>query len=576
MTLRPDSRCISPQILTPDTDHPTHDIALRPAHTGYSEDSDHPKDQNHPQQFSLLTTLIHSSDAHGAGISRPKQRSSMGFASNPSSVPSTAFSSPNGPSHGILQQAKGIEVKSSDNPASNSILRRASVSVSDSGGDNAVGLGLGGLDGLGKRLERIEEKRGAIGWEDAAPTQPRPSVLKFAVATQTQGEVEKQFSKRSYEDNDDDEDEDSDEGYREDEEDGFDPEDSADSDDGRPQFPFARPTNFNNKPRVIGSIPIPAASPPSAPALLPPPSRRGRGHVRVDETAAVTSDQDKSCSRHRSPPPTRSRSSSHDQQSASLDNQHHPSGRLSDAGPRIGRAGSPMPRKVSPDTDDEGGASSENRSEDDVEDAPIQKNKADQGGWRSDDAVFYGPSAHQVTPISASRQRRHSSALASAMQATVFVDSDEEDGLVGKRVDGVRDFIRRASEHMAGFRRPSSSMERPGPGGSEKPKPIPPNTPCAPALDNTPAMAQSLFTSDIGDASGGLTHRLEHALSSPVAASSAPQSTRSPVSVEVSRRPIVPEQGVATPIAVPQGKEEDLGWSEDALLAIRKSRGNDL
>ena len=110
-------------------------------------------------------------------------------------------------------------------------------------------------------------------------------------------------------------------GYEEDEEDG------AFSDDEvysthiptPAQFPFARPTNYD------GSSTSPSAPP--APAILPPPSRRGRGHIRVVDG----NDAPKSCSRHCSPPPARSRSGSECKS------------RTSDAGPRDGRAGSPMP-----------------------------------------------------------------------------------------------------------------------------------------------------------------------------------------------------------------------------------------
>ncbi|WWD15936.1 hypothetical protein CI109_100360 [Kwoniella shandongensis] len=563
----PESRCVSPQILTPDTDHHTQDPALRTTHAGYSEDSDHHADPYHPPAVSLLTTLLHSSDLRNANKAKPTP--SVGFASNASSTPSTAFSSPKGHSHGILQQAKGPDNKPSEQQPSTSILRRGSVS---DGGDHAVGLGLGGMNSSELRLEKVEEKGVKIGWTDVQPAPTRPSALKFAVASQPEGEIDSHGVQPPHA-KDEDEDDDSDDGYREDEEDGFGSDDSTSSDEIDPRFPFARPTNFNNKTRTIGSTVIPSASVhPPAPALLPPPARRGRGHIRVDETATLSPDQDKSCSRHRSPPPTRSRSTSHSHSLPGQDDEHHMTGRLSDAGPRNGRAGSPMPRKPSLDTDDEGDSMTQGQSEDEEEDEPDRQPVAEQGGWRSDDAVFYGPTAQQVMPIGFNRRRRHSSAF--SVHAAVFVNSEDDDeNLVGKGVDGVREFIRRASEHIPGLRRPSSSRDQVNSGANA----IRSNTPCPPALDNTPAMAQNLFTSDIDDPSGGLAHRLETALSSPISDASASKSTRRREEHgEISQALPVPHQGVAIPLAVPQGKEEDLGWSEDALLRIRKSRGHDI
>lgn len=116
-------------------------------------------------------------------------------------------------------------------------------------------------------------------------------------------------------------DSDSDGGYQEDEEDGT----FSDDDDvfsatiprAPSKYPFARPTNYD------GSRP----EAPPAPSILPPPSRRGRGHIRVVDSNVTP----KTCSRHCSPPPVCSRSGS------------EAKSRTSDAGPRDGRAGSPMP-----------------------------------------------------------------------------------------------------------------------------------------------------------------------------------------------------------------------------------------
>ncbi|WRT67164.1 uncharacterized protein IL334_004130 [Kwoniella shivajii] len=438
---------LSPQILTPVSDRSHEPPSLTIGSDGDS------------QPVSLLTALIQSSDK------KPS-------ASTQSSAPSTAFSSPRGPNHGILQQS---------NPA---ILRRDS--------NDQVGLGLGGVETLKSRLEKVEEKRERIGWADAVD-QPQP--------TSTSPESD-------------------DEGYQEDSEEGFDSDNSQDSQID-PRYPFARPTNFD-RPRFIGATQLPSKTP--APALLPPPARRGRGHIKVDETA-----HDKTCSRHRSPPPARSRSSS----------AHKSSGRLSDAGPRDGRAGSPMPDPIPSD------------EEEDEEEMHIPA-----GGWRSDDAVFYGPNAQHVRPIRR-RPRRHSSAL----RPSVFVDSDDETQPSG----GIGDFLRRASEHIPGFRRPSSGLNRVSSGASESGYPHSiPQAACPPALDNTPAMAQQPFTND---ATGGLAHRLETALSS------------SPASAAVSRvasvnmrQEMVPA-GPVTAQPIPRVHDgEQLGWTEEALLEIRKSR----
>jgi hypothetical protein len=107
---------------------------------------------------------------------------------------------------------------------------------------------------------------------------------------------------------------DSDDGYKEDEED-------SDGEEDKPNF--AKPTNWRRKRQ--------RPSPPPAPAVVPPPPRRGRGHITVAEG---TSEGEARCSRHRSPPPVSSRSPS----------------RHSDAGPRRGRAGSPMPAVDSDDS----------------------------------------------------------------------------------------------------------------------------------------------------------------------------------------------------------------------------------
>ena len=80
------------------------------------------------------------------------------------------------------------------------------------------------------------------------------------------------------------------------------------------EYPFARPTNYRGRR-------------PSSPRIAPVPVfSKGEGHVQVADPVM----EPRKCSRHCSPPPTRSRSGS-------------VRGPCVDAGPREGRAGSPMP-----------------------------------------------------------------------------------------------------------------------------------------------------------------------------------------------------------------------------------------
>ncbi|WWC69415.1 uncharacterized protein I206_103354 [Kwoniella pini CBS 10737] len=539
---------MSPQILTPVSDQ-SHD----PPHIHSNSDGE--EKMNSSQPISLLTALIQSADHKPT---KPYMHTS-GIISSHSSTPSTAVSSPRAPGHGILQQAKSPE-----NPAfqGGSILRRESNSgLSDEG---HVGLGLGGMETLTSRLEKVEEKRERIGWADEVEHPPRSNALKFAVAPHPNHPGPTADHRAFSPISDDEDDEDIDEGYQEDEEDGFDSDDSRDS-QIHPRFPFARPTNFENHPRYIGGTYIPFQQAAPAPALLPPPSRRGRGHIRVDETSPS---QDKICSRHRSPPPVRSRSSSGQRSSKPI--SHSPNGRLSDAGPREGRAGSPMPIAIAEDSEDE----------ESDESAPVEEQeRIVSAGWRSDDAVFYGPKAKQVNPIRRIRPRRHSSAF----DNSVFVDSDGEDKEGHQpSSSGIGNFLRRASEHIPGFRRPSGGLDRVSSGGGTESAGQRASTPCPPALDNTPAMAQNRFANDPNDNSGGLTHRLETALNIP----SAPNSTvvsRNPSIVkhsETHSNPISPRSAkvptITTAQIIPTSKGEDqLGWTDEALLEIRKSRKSD-
>ncbi|WWC89985.1 uncharacterized protein L201_004915 [Kwoniella dendrophila CBS 6074] len=612
---------ISPEILTPVTDHP-HD----PPTLNINSDNDerivntktNTPQQTQQQPVSLLTALIHSSD-NNSNKNIKNQNTGTGILSSHSSTPSTAFSSPR--SHGILQQSQS---QTQQQQQGASILRRESNSgLSD---DGNIGLGLKGMETLKSRLENIEEKRERIGWAADVEQPPVRSGLKFAVAShpnrpssstnqtpnlEAPGEAEY----------------DTDEGYQEDEEDGFDSDSSQDS-QINPRFPFARPTNFEQHPRYIGSTHIPTITSPGkrleeekekadpAPSLLPPPSRRGRGHIRVDENTVSenAASKDKICSRHRSPPPARSRSisrSSSRHQSSSKSAPHSPSkshptsagnGRLSDAGPRSNRAGSPMPSASQLSELDDDEEDLENDDDDDEEDAGGDSPKYDipSTGWRSDDAVFYGPKARQVTPIARHRPRRHSSALDRA----VFVDSDDDgegdvvvDG-VSPQNSGISGFLRRASEHIPGFRRPSSGLNR---SSTTRSTTSQAQIPCPPALDNTPAMAQNNTPSDLNNSTGGLTHRLENALSIPSVPSSAAVSrstslnkpnqsysrpnqlnkqsqSENPTTTTTTTTQHNQINRVVTPQSIPNIKfkdNEQLGWTDEALLEIRKSRKSD-
>jgi hypothetical protein len=298
--------------------------------------------------------------------------------------------------------------------------------------------------------------------------------------------------------------EESDLGYQEDSE-------SSDEDiDGSPRYrqgpkskyPFARSTNYRRRRHVseANGERERSPSPPPAPAVLPPPTRRGRGHIRVDESCISGKETEGGCSRHRSPPPSRSRS-----HSRSGDQKMERVGRLSDAGPRDGRAGSPMPSrsKILAASEDE-----EDQDQDqEVEGSPVDKKDVfgSWSGWKSDDASFYGSSSmvKGIRTVSAP-PREPGSAI-----------GDRDAGAVDEQ-SGVRSFFRRASEHIPAFRRPDPSMAYPQPVPAVHPMGrtlSPSNTsPCPPALDETPALASSIARVE-RDYSGGLAHRLEQSLS---------------------------------------------------------------
>jgi hypothetical protein len=185
-------------------------------------------------------------------------------------------------------------------------------------------------------------------------------------------------------------------------------------------------------------------------------------------------------------------------------------GRLSDAGPREGRAGSPMPSKSKILAASE--AEGEIDDDEDEEESPIKKNKPDVfgnwSGWRSDDAAF-GPSS-MVKGIRAV-------STPGTFPASAVISDEDEDGLDQQNLGtSVRQFFRRASEHIptptsVGLRRPSTTSPNPQSNG----RALSPKNACPPALDSTPALALGSSIARVElDYSGGLAHRLEQSLAS--------------------------------------------------------------
>lgn len=308
----------------------------------------------------------------------------------------------------------------------------------------------------------------------------------------------------------DDESEDSDLGYQEDSEQSSDDEDRIRS---APKYPFARSTNYHRRRRQRRQEEQEARSPspPPAPSVLPPPARRGRGHIRVDESCISGKETEGGgCSRHRSPPPSKSRSTSGE--------RGERMGRLSDAGPRRNRAGSPMPTRI-PSDDDEDGDEDEDQQQPEPDSPRASRRVASQPGWRSDDAAFR-------EPVKTAR-------AVSAPSAVPLSDGDDDGTAlaiddahgVSPPASGMRSFFRRASEHLPlpAFRRPSTKSVEPPlplhPSSSDTLQQrhthshaLPIHHACPPALDNTPALANSIARVET-NYSGGLAHRLEKQLS---------------------------------------------------------------
>lgn len=234
--------------------------------------------------------------------------------------------------------------------------------------------------------------------------QARASALKFAVTSRpTEPEP---LSKRQRDsaattaeiqhgnaaDDEDDQGNNTDKGYEEDSEDGF------SSEDEEPSFMLqAHKTALARAREAQLANARPTST--SPPPRVPPPPRRGRGHVRVDPAVG---DSQSRCTRHYSPPPdTRAP-------------------RSAPPGPRDGRAGSPLPERI--DVDDE-----------DDDDDDDDNNEDDSNAMTNAGSEAYeGPVPASSTPVSD---------IAVAPAASIGT--------------GVRNILRRASEHLPSFRRPS-------------------------------------------------------------------------------------------------------------------------
>lgn len=279
-----------------------------------------------------------------------------------------------------------------------------------------------------------------------------------------------------------------------------------------PNFPFARPTNYRRRRRQSSATP----DKDSAPALIPAPPRRGRGHIQVID---VTDDKVKKvgCSRHCSPPPVireKIRSAAPPAgQSPSARNLF--SRRVTSESPRRAgrrRPGSPMPPRLALD---------ENEYE--VEEViDVQTTVRRAGGWRSDDSLF--TPSQRPTPFQPVRKASLPPAAATTSHVIGFV---AEPSTASPRVlniersdAGVRGMFRRASIHMPGFRRASEefspsaiepmSVTPKAPSSTLPTSPTMSPSSCVPAVDDTPATCTSLSTSLGG--SDPLAQRLHRTL----------------------------------------------------------------
>jgi len=283
-------------------------------------------------------------------------------------------------------------------------------------------------------------------------------------------------------------DSDSDLGYQEDEENGAfsDDEDYTTQIPQAPSpsdFPFARPTNYRRRQH---NRPSPSASAAAfeVPAVRPP-SRRGRGNIRVVDAVSSPTEDRKGCSRHCSPPPASSRSSSR-----ILGPRSGHSDRLSDAGPRGGRAGSPMPAKIASDAENDSDDGDEIGDGDDQ----IRNSGRPRGGWRSDDSVFgrhlQTRGVNRLDPMA-----RHVSAPPQVSPYDGVPRSVPMEYQLSSSGSNTRNERRRARAPTP--RHEDSSI-------APLSAPLLSQATCPPALEDTPAMARSISRTELGQASGYL------------------------------------------------------------------------
>ena len=326
---------------------------------------------------------------------------------------------------------------------------------------------------------------------------------------------------------------DSDLGYEEDAENGlFSDDEDYTTNIPRPpspsKYPFARPTNYHRRFHRRSASSLAAASPTTS-AVYSSSARRGRGHIRVIDKASPPTKVGKGCSRHCSPPPApSSRSSSHGHVPRFASRSTGPgmqasrtsmSPNRSDAGPRAGRAGSPMPSKVFvSETEEE-----ENEVEEDNLTPPKMR-----GGWRSDDAGLNSLNSEQFRTRDTTRfdsMSRNVSAPPLRVPPVAYSSGDvlrwpSLEDQPSFMSDGVTPFLRRASENLPVLARPSISRT---PSAFESSTfdstSIPQSAPIVlratgpPAVNATPAMAHPTAKTQVEESSETLADGSETALS---------------------------------------------------------------
>ncbi|TXT06071.1 hypothetical protein VHUM_03544 [Vanrija humicola] len=238
--------------------------------------------------------------------------------------------------------------------------------------------------------------------KDQEPAVHRPGALKFAVAT-NHPDPERPIVPLPVDHSGGDHL--TDDGYEEDSEDGF-------SDD-EPSFMFhvhklleqgrGRQTSCLIKERPASTSPTRGAE-----------SRRlSRDHIRVDPSAGRDHNR---CSRHQSPPPS------------ARPDSHFRSAR---PGPREGRAGSPIPSSLPNDED-----------EDEDDDEEGEGDEEGEEGASMEGTVRSCPEADTAIEEDSDSSDPSAPPMAALMPATVSASLG----------NGVRSILRRASEHLPGFR----------------------------------------------------------------------------------------------------------------------------